>query len=154
MGDRVGFPKIYLFRMSTQARAKGAIGDLSIGLIGCIFVTEICQTDSGVQNISGLTNYLYRLLRGVHVGGLLPCLSGESVFTVLACIVPSFRSPSNPVDKIINIGMNTLWVVCEHINADHINIFHLFRLPRYLRLYKKGCQVRRLSLNLFLLQNC
>ena len=106
---------------------------LLIGLIGCAFVTEISQNDNGVQKISGLNNYIYHLLRGIHVGGLLPCLSGDSIFVVLACIVPSLRSPSNPVDKIINQRMNTLRVVCEHINADHTCIFHLFWLQRYLR---------------------
>jgi hypothetical protein len=133
---------------------KAQLVYLPIGLIGCAFVTEIRQNDNGVQNISGLNNYLYRLLMGVNVGGLLPCLSGDSIFAVLVCIVPSFRSPTNPIDKIINTRMNTLRVVCEHINADHVTLFQLFRLPRYLRLYRKGSQVRRLCLNSFFLQNC
>ena len=133
---------------------KAQLVYLPIGLIGCAFVTEIRQNDNGVQNISGLNNYLFRLLRGVNVGGLLPCLSGDSIFAVLACIVPSYRSPTDPVHQIINMRMNTLRIVCEHVNADHITLFQLFRLPRYLRLYKKGPQVRRLCLNSFFLQNC
>ena len=112
------------------------------------------RTTTVSKYISGLNNYIYRLLRGVHVGGLLPCLSGDSIFAVLAFIVPSFRSPSNPVDKIINIRLNMLRVVCKHINVDHINLFSLCWLPRYLWLHKKGRQVWRLPPNSFFLQNC
>ncbi len=53
---------------------KAQIVYLPIGVIGSVFITEIRQNDNGVQNISGLNNYLVQLLHGVFVGGLFPVL--------------------------------------------------------------------------------
>ena len=119
---------------------KAQLVYLTIGLIGWGFVTKTRQNGNGVKNISGLNKYLHRLLRGVHVGGLLPCLSGDLIFAVFACSVPSFRSPSNLVDRSSNTIMNMLRVVCEHVNGGHVTPFQLFQLTRYLRLYKEGAR--------------
>ena len=131
-GDHVGSPKICLFGIPTWTQPKGAIGVPINQIIGWAFVTEIHQNDNDVQNISGLNNYLY-------------CYWGTFMSEAW------FPAPPNPINKIINIRMNTLRVVCEHINVNHINFFHLCWLPRYLWLYKTWCQVRQLCLNLFFL---
>ncbi len=69
---------------------KAQIVYLPIGIIGSVFITEIRQNDNGVQNISGLNNYLVQLLHGVFVGGLFPALYCDGIFSVLATILPRF----------------------------------------------------------------
>ena len=51
---------------------------LPIGLIGSIFITEICQNDNGVLNMSGLNDYLCWLLSGHLIRGIF------HAFTVMA----------------------------------------------------------------------
>jgi len=41
------------------------------GLIGAVFIAEMRQNDNGVQNMSGLNNYLLRLLRGTGLGNFI-----------------------------------------------------------------------------------
>jgi hypothetical protein len=41
---------------------KAQVVFLPIGLIGSIFITEICQNDNGILNMSGLNYYLCWLL--------------------------------------------------------------------------------------------
>ena len=53
---------------------KAQIMFLPIGMIECVFITELRQNDNGVQNISGLNDYLVDLLAGHLVGGLLPAV--------------------------------------------------------------------------------
>jgi hypothetical protein len=133
---------------------KAQVVTLPIGIIGCVFITEVRQNDNGVQNISGLSDYLWHLLGGIIVGGLHPCLYGDTIFAVLACIVPRIRRPTDDVAKFINRRMSSLRQMCEHINSDHETYFQLFGVPKYLRIYKKGPQVRKLCLNSFFVQNC
>jgi hypothetical protein len=61
---------------------KAQIVFLPIGVIGSIFITEIRQNDNGVQNMSGLNNYLVRLLQGRLVGqpGRFPCVYADGIF--------------------------------------------------------------------------
>ena len=61
---------------------------LPIGIIGPVFIESLRQNDNGVQNISGLNDYLVQLLLGHMVGGLYPCLFGDGIFRVLTTIVP------------------------------------------------------------------
>ncbi len=47
---------------------------LPIGIIGLVFITELRQNDNGVQNMSGLNNYLLTLFNGIFIDGLFPAL--------------------------------------------------------------------------------
>ena len=132
---------------------KAQIVFLPIGLIGSVFVTEVRQNDNGVQNISGLNDHLVELLNGHLVGGLFPCLFCDGIFAVLATIVPRYNNPT-PAQNLVNLRMNSLREVNEHVNARHKGLFGLFEIPKYLRIYKKGVQVRRLCVVSFFIQNC
>ena len=132
---------------------KAQIVYLPIGMIGCVFITELRQNDNGVQNISRLNDYLVDLFAGLLIGGFLPALYCDGIFSVLACIIPRYLNPSPP-EKLINLRMASLRQVNEHVNADHRKMFCLFEVPRYLRLYVKGVRVRRLCVTSFFVQNC
>ena len=76
------------------------------GLIGSVFITELRQNDNGVQNMSGLNNYLLQLLRGTGLGGaaggLLPALYCDGIFGLNATIIPRYVNPT-PRDRLLNI---------------------------------------------------
>ena len=107
---------------------KAQVVFLPIGIIGSVFITELRQNDNGVQNISGLNNYLVRLLSGIFLGGLFPCLFCDGIFAVLATILPRFRNPTPPL-HLLNIHLNSMRECIEHVFADHRNRFNLFSVP-------------------------
>ena len=65
---------------------KAQVVFLPIGMIGSVYITELRQNDNGVQNLSGLKNYLLRLLNGILIDGLLPAIYCDGIFRVLATI--------------------------------------------------------------------
>ena len=132
---------------------KAQIVYLPIGIIGSVFITELRQNDNGVQNISGLNNYLLQLLHGIFVGGLFPALYCDGIFSVLAAILPRFRNPT-PALHLLNMRLSSLRECIEHVFADHRIRFHLFGAPHYLHLFDRGVKIRRLCLVSFFTLNC
>jgi hypothetical protein len=59
---------------------KAQVVYLLIGLVGSVFITELCQNNNGVLNMSGLNDYLCWLLSGYSIRGLLPCLYCDGIF--------------------------------------------------------------------------
>jgi hypothetical protein len=132
---------------------KAQVVWLPIGVIGSVFITSIRQNDNGVQNISGLNDYLVELLHGNLVGGLYPALFTDGIFALLACILPRFRNPTAVLD-LLNSRLLGLRESTEHIFADHHVRFHLFSVPEYLMLYRDGVKVRRMAMTSFFMLNC
>lgn len=132
---------------------KAQVVYLPIGIIGSVFITELRHNDNGAQNMSGLNNYLVRILAGILIGGLLPALYCDGIFAVLVTILPRFTNPS-PALHLINMRMASLRESIEHVFADHRIRFKLFGAPHTLRLFSQGEKVRRMSLVSFLLLNC
>ena len=62
---------------------KAQVVFLPIGLIGCVYIAELRQNDTGVLNMSGLDRYLQSIFRqgvGFLIGGLFPCLYCDGIF--------------------------------------------------------------------------
>ena len=132
---------------------KAQIVYLPIGIIGSVFITEIRQNDNGVQNISGLNNYLVDLLAGCLLGALLPALYCDGIFACLACILPRFVNPT-ALQRLLNLRLASLRQIMEHLNADHRTNFRLFEIPRSLSVVRRGPEVRRLCLVSYFVLNC
>eukprot|EP00984_Skeletonema_dohrnii_P000484 scaffold165_cov106-Skeletonema_dohrnii-CCMP3373.AAC.9 len=126
---------------------------LPIGIIGSVFVTELRQNDNGVQNMSGLNDYLLSLLHGRLIGGLLPALYVDGIFATLATILPRYRSPT-PEQRILNIRMASLRQIIEHVFGDHRTRFRIFWIPKYLHIFNQGVKIRRMALVSFFILNC
>ena len=125
---------------------------LPIGLIGCVFVCEVRQNDNGVQNISGLNNYLVKLFRTCLLAtGLYPCAFCDEIYAVLATVVPRFVNPI-PAEHLLNMRLNGLRIL--NVHAHHKGLFKLFQVPQQLMLCKNGVQMRRLIVTSFFVQNC
>jgi len=103
--------------------------------------------------LSGLNNYLLRLLQGILLDGLLPAIYCDGIFRVLATILPRFTNPT-PELHDHNIRLASLRECIEHTFAIHRGRFRLFSVPHSLQLYKKGVQVRRMCLVSFFVLNC
>ena len=72
---------------------KALVVTLPIGLVGAVHISELRQNDNGLQNFSGLSDYIVELLVSILVGGLLSCLYGDSIFAVLPGLIPWQRAP-------------------------------------------------------------
>lgn len=127
------------------------------GLIGAVFIAEMRQNDNGVQNMSGLNNYLLRLLRGTglgnFIGGLLPALYCDGIYSVLATIVPRYINPA-PLERLLNIRLASVREIIEHVYGDHHTFSRLFRVPHFLHTMTDGFKIRRMTMNFFFIQNC
>ena len=141
---------------------KAQVVYLPIGIIGAVFITELRQNDNGVQNMSGLNNYLVQLFAGIFIGGLFPALYGDGIFAVLATILPRFRNPT-PELHLLNVRLASLRECIEHLFADHHVRFQLFDVPHRLRLFgaphtpevtRSGVKIRRMCLVSFFILNC
>lgn len=133
---------------------KAQVVWLPIGIIGSVYITEIRQNDNGVQNMSGLNNYLARIFSGILIGGLFPCLYCDGIFALLVTILPRFVNPT-PEQYILNMRLASLRQSIEHVFGDHWTRFKLFQVPQhYLRLVGRGEKVRRMSLVSFFILNC
>ena len=133
---------------------KAQVVYLPIGIIASVYITKLRQNDNGVQNMSGLNNYIYRLVRGgIFYGGLLPCLFGDGIFCILATIVPRFSNPT-PALHLLNILLASQRECIEHVFGEHHTRFKLFQVPDFLNLYNNGVKVRRLSMVSFFVLNC
>ena len=65
---------------------------LPIGDIGSVFITELRQNDNGVQNMSGLDDYLCNIFSGISIGGLLLVLYCNGIFCKCSTILPCFQN--------------------------------------------------------------
>jgi len=128
-----------------QHGLKAQIVYLPIGIIGSVFITEMRQNDNGVQNMSGLNNYLLDLLHGIFIGGLFPALYCDGIFAVLATILPRFRNPTNDL-HILNMRLASLRECIEHVLGDHCNRFGIFRFHNRSHLFDRGVQVRKMCM--------
>jgi hypothetical protein len=90
-----------------QHGLKAQVVYLPIGVIGLVFITELRQNDNGVQNIIGLNDYLLKLLAGIFIQGLPPCLYCDGIFAVLPTILPRFTNPT-PELHVLNLKLALL----------------------------------------------
>ena len=67
--------------------------------------------------MSGLNNYIVKLVHGISLGGLFPCVYADGIFAVLACILPRFSNPT-PELHLLNVRMASLRESEEHIFAS------------------------------------
>jgi hypothetical protein len=111
------------------------------------------QNDNGVQNMSGLNNYLLSLFTGILIGGLFPCLYCDGIFAVLATILPRFTDPT-PEEQLLNQRLASLREIIEHVFGDHHKRFVLFNIPDRLQLFNHGVRVRKMFLVSFFILNC
>jgi hypothetical protein len=81
------------FRISPSTWSKTQEVFLPICIIGSVFITELHQSDNGVQNLSGLNNCLLQPLMGILIGDFI-LLFIVMVFLLSWKQFPHFTNPT------------------------------------------------------------
>ena len=131
---------------------KAQVVWLSIGMIGSVYITELCQNNNGVQDLSGLNDYLLELLQGIFLGGLFLCLYCDRIFAILVTILPRFANPTTE-QHLINLRLVSPRECIQLIFADFKNTFTLYEAHRFQRLGIHGVKARRMFLASFSILN-
>ena len=130
------------------------------------FVDDFAMKIVRTADINATLGVCLNLQRAVYSGYKRTHGFKSHIFTlpigIIGCVfIPEVRQnnngmrrPSDDVSKFVNQQTSSLRQICEHVNSDHEAYFQLFNVPRYLRIYKKGPQVRKICLDYFLFQNC
>ena len=100
---------------------------------------EWCN-DHGVQNMSGLGDYLLRLFQEspgeFEIGRfhLLPALYSDGMFALLPCIIPRYTGHKlTDYERRVNKRMAVQRIALERLFAEHHNNFQIFQCIDLLR---------------------
>jgi hypothetical protein len=134
---------------------KAQVVFLPIGLLGSIFITEIRQNDNGVQNMSGLNDYLIQLLRGRLIGGDSHAFMSMVYFDISlqfsqGTSILQVKSRTSISKWHLNVKRQFI----EHCFGDHRTKFKLFSMPHSLRIFSDGEKIRKQCLLSFFMLNC
>ena len=125
-------------------------------MIGSIYIASLRHNDNGMQNMSGLNDYLLSILTPIsNDNGRMtyPAVYGDSIFTVLACIVRPFQNP-NREQQIINVRFSSLRESIEHKFADIFGLFRVLRMSWRHILVHQGNHVRKMFFTILFVSNC
>ena len=131
------------------------------GFIGSVWIGSLAHNDQGMQNFSGLNDYLITLLQTQRLsnGLYLPALYADGIFRPLPTIIPRHtltgrRGSLTRAERIMNKRMSSCRVSIEHVLGLHSNLFAVFRRPELLRLYHSGVHKRKMITMSFFVLNC
>ena len=131
------------------------------GMVGSVYVASLRHNDNGVQNMSGLNDYLCRILSAFRfASGCLPCLYADGIFSTLPTIIPRFSllAARNELERIyfkeINRAMSPLRNTVEHLFGHHANLFKLFERKHKFNMFSKRDETKKIVLMSYFVLNC
>ena len=113
------------------------------GMIGSMFICSLRHNDNGVQNLSGLNDYLVSILNPIYVQNgipVFPAVYGDGIFATLATIVKPYQHP-NHHQKIVNTRFSSLREDIEHKFAQVFGLFQVLRILSRHRQFHNAEQV-------------
>ncbi len=131
---------------------KAQVVYLPIGIVGSIFITELCHNDNGILNMSGLNDYVCWLLSGHFIHDPLHCLYCNGVFAIHPTILPRFVNPT-PAQVYLNLKFSLKRQCIKHVFGDHQTCFKLFLMLHSLHLFVREVKVRKQFLLSFFMMN-
>ena len=126
------------------------------GMIGSIFICSLRHNDNGVQNLSGLNEYLVNILQPIYQQGqnlVYPAVYGDAIFTPLATITRPYPSP-NHEQRIVNTRFSSLREAIEHKFAQVFGLYQVLRHATRHRLFWNAEDVRKLFFSCLFVSNC
>ena len=135
---------------------KAQVVLLPNGMIGSIFICSLRHNDNGVQNLSGLNEYLVQILQPLYQQGGLPvypAIYGDGIFTPLATIMRPYTRP-NHEQRIINTRFSSLREDIEHKFAQVFGLYKVLRDATRHRLFWDAEHVRKLFFCCLFTSNC
>lgn len=125
-------------------------------MIGSVFICSLRQNDNGVQNLSGLNEYLVSLLNPIYQRNgnyVYPAVYGDAIFSPLACIMRPYQSP-NRHQCIVNTRFSSLREDIEHKFAQVFGLYQILRTTTRHHLFWNAEHVRRLFFSCLFVSNC
>jgi hypothetical protein len=124
------------------------------GMFGSIFVAGLRHNDNGIQNMSGLNDYLRGLfLLAFMLNGRFPSIYADGIFTPMETIVPRFLNPDKTQGRI-NVHMAALRQSIEHLFAYHFLLFKGMHDFTRLQLFRSGFASVKMVIVSFFVWNC
>ena len=131
------------------------------GMIGSAYVASMRHNDNGVQNMSGLNDYLCRILSHLRFPSEnLPCLYADGIFSTLPTIIPRFlllgarKELERTYFKEVNRAMSPLRNTVEHLFGHHRNLFKLFERKTKFKLFSQREETKKIVLMSYFVLNC
>lgn len=135
---------------------KSQVLHLPNGMIGSIYICSLRHNDNGVQNLSGLNEYLVRILQPLYSRGgrnIFPAVYGDGIFTPLATIMRPFLSP-NEEQQILNQRFSSLREDIEHKFGQLFILYQVLRAFWRHQVFFDAEHVRKLFFSCLLMSNC
>ena len=126
------------------------------GMIGSIFICSLRHNDNGVQNLSGLNDYLMSVLQPLYYNNdipVYPAVYGDAIFVPLTTIIRPYTNP-NPEQMIINIRFSSMREDIEHKFSQIFNLYQVLRCSWRHRLFHNAEHVRKLFFCCLFMSNC
>jgi hypothetical protein len=125
-------------------------------MIGSIFICSLRHNDNGVQNLSGLNDYLVQILDPLYSRdgqNVYPAVYGDAIFTPLATITRPYTSP-NEEQRIVNTRFSSLREDIEHKFSDVFVLYKVLANPALHKIFHNAVYVRKLFFNCLFISNC
>jgi hypothetical protein len=125
-------------------------------MIGSIYICSLRHNDNGVQNLSGLNDYLFSILSPLYSrngNNVYPAVYGDGIFTPLATVMRPYVQP-NHEQKIVNTRMSSLREDIEHKFSQVFNLYQVLRMSWQHFLFWNGDHVRKLFFTCLFVSNC
>ena len=126
------------------------------GMIGSIFICSLRHNDNGVQNLSGLNDYLLTLMDPLYYNQgnpVYPAVYGDGIFSTLATIMKPYPNP-NPEQRIVNTRFSSLRESIEHKFAQVFGLYRILNTQSQHHLFWNGDHVRKLFFTCLFVSNC
>lgn len=125
-------------------------------MIGSIYICSLRQNDNGVQNLSGLNDYLISMLQPLyHRNGnpIFPAVYGDGIFATLATIMKPYPNP-NHEQRIVNTRFSSLREDIEHKFSQVFGLYRILNTQSSHHLFWNGDHVRKLFHTCLFVSNC
>ena len=136
---------------------KAQVVHLPNGMIGSIFIGSMRHNDNGLQNMSGLNDYLFSILPPLYQTpthtNVFPALYGDGIFATLATIIGPYRAP-NWEQRVVNTRMSSLREDIEHKFSQVFGLYRVLRPSWIHNLFFNAEHVRKLFFTCLFMSNC
>ena len=128
------------------------------GMIGSTFICSLRHNDNGVQNLSGLNEYLVSILEPLYQEEdnnlVFPAVYGDAIFTPLATMSRPYTGNITREQRIVNARMSSLREDIEHKFSQTFNLYQLLRTFIRHHLFWNGEHVRKKFFTCLFVSNC
>ena len=120
---------------------KSQVVLLPNGMIGSVFVASMRHNDNGILNLSGLNEYLIRILPRMNSGPgptWFPALWGDGIFHALETVLGRWKRSAGEMFFRLTKLMSSPRIHIEHLFGQEQILWEPLKRPQYFNLGKQG----------------